>query len=287
MASSAPRTIVIRPGHSTRQYWLDLWDSRELVYILAQRDVRVRYKQTVIGVGWSVVRPLLAMAALTWIFSRGAGVHSPDPSIPYPLWVFIGTIAWQFFSDAVTAASNSLVGNAAMLSKIYFPRLVLPLSRMLVGFLDFAVAFASFLGLAAWYRFNGRAFEFGWPTLLVPAWLLLAFVATLGLGCWFAALNVKYRDFTYVVPFIVTLGIYVSPVAIGTAEITHSSSTARILYSLNPMVGVIDGFRWCLFGEATRLSWPGQTASAAVAVLLAGGGLWFFKKSERSFADIV
>jgi homopolymeric O-antigen transport system permease protein len=285
-SASVPDIIIIEVGRGNRQYWRDVWNFRELFYILALRDMRVRYRQTVIGVAWSVVRPLLTMLALTWVFSRGAQLRTPHPSIPYALWVFVATLPWQFFADALTAGSNSLIANANMLSKTYFPRLILPVARMMVSFLDVAVAFLSLLLLTLYFYFDHHFFP-SWHVVFLPIWLLLAFLASIGLGCLFAALNVKYRDFTYIVPFIVAFGIYVSPVGLSSAEMTRGHSTARLLYSLNPMVGVIDGFRWCFFGAWAPLYWPGQLASIAVVVILLAIGIGHFRAAEREFADII
>ena len=288
MASSGSvPVVVIEGGRSNRQYWLDVWNFRELIYILAIRDVQVRYRQTVIGIAWSVVRPVLTMLALTWVFSRGARLKTPDPSIPYALWVFVATLPWQFFADALTAGSNSLVANSSMLSKTYFPRIILPVARMLVSFLDFAVAFVILILLAVYFHFGASHFSVSWQVLLVPVWLLVAFAASVGLGSLFGALNVKYRDFTYIVPFIVAFGIYVSPVGLSTAEMTHGDSTIRVLFSLNPMVGVIDGFRWCFFAARAPLYWPGQLASVASAFVLLLFGIAHFRSAEREFADVI
>lgn len=285
--SPAVPVVVIEAGRANRQYWRDVWSFRELIYILALRDVQVRYRQTVIGIAWSVVRPLLTMLVLTWVFSRGAHLETPDPSIPYALWVFVATLPWQFFADALTAGSNSLVANANMVSKTYFPRLILPVARMIVSFLDFGVAFASLLLLVVFYRFDAHHFSPDWRIVLLPVWLLLAFAASVGLGSLFAALNVKYRDFTYLVPFVVTFGLYVSPVGLSTAEMTRGNPTFRLLYSLNPMVGVIDGFRWCFFGGRAGIYWPGQLASLAAVLALLAIGISHFRASEREFADVI
>jgi len=288
MSSSASVPVaVIEAGRANRQYWRDVWNFRELFYILALRDVQVRYRQTVIGVAWSVVRPLLTMLALTWVFSRGAQLKTPHPSIPYALWVFVATLPWQFFADALTAGSNSLVANANLLSKTYFPRIILPVARMMVSFLDFAVAFLSLLLLTIYYRLDAHHFVPSWQVIFLPVWLVLAFIASIGLGSLFGALNVKYRDFTYIVPFIVAFGIYVSPVGLSSDEMTRGYSTARLLYSLNPMVGVIDGFRWCFFGGWAPVYWPGQLVSIAVALVLLAVGIGHFRAAEREFADVI
>jgi lipopolysaccharide transport system permease protein len=279
--------VVIEAGLAHRHYWSAVWRFRELIYIIALRDVQVRYRQTVIGVAWSIVRPVLTMLALTWVFSRGAQLKTPAATIPYALWVFVATLPWQFFADALTAGSNSLVTNANMLSKTYFPRIVLPVARMLVSFLDFGVALSSLVAFAVYFHFDAHHYTRGWQLVLLPLWLLLAFVASLGLALLFGALNVKYRDFTYIVPFIVAFGVYVSPVGLSTADMTRGHPTLRLLYSLNPMVGVIDGFRWCFFGAAAAVSWPGQFMSVAAAFALLAVGIGYFRSSERDFADII
>lgn len=285
--SGVAPVILIEAGRGHRQYWRDVWSFRELIVILALRDVQVRYRQTVIGVAWSVVRPLLTMLALTWVFSHGARLDTPDASIPYALWVFVATLPWQFFADALTAGSNSLVSNSSMLSKTYFPRIILPVARMLVSFLDFGIAFLSLLLLTLYFRLDAHHFTPSWQAVLLPAWLLLAFGASVGLGCLFGALNVRYRDFTYLVPFIVTFGIYVSPVGLSTADMTHGSETLRLLFSLNPMVGVLDGFRWCFFGARAGIYWPGQLVSFLVVLGLLALGIGYFRAAEREFADII
>jgi lipopolysaccharide transport system permease protein len=249
--------------------------------------VHVRYRQTVIGIAWSVVRPMLTMLALTWVFSRGAQLKTPDPSIPYALWVFVATLPWQFFADALTAGSNSLVNNPNMISKTYFPRVILPVARMLVSLLDFGVAFVSLMLLVLYFHLDAHQFTPGWQVVFLPLWLLLAFLVSIGLGCLFAALNVKYRDFTYIVPFIVAFGIYISPVGLSTTDMTRGHTIGRLLYSVNPMVGVIDGFRWCFFGARAPIWWPGQLASIGVALVLLAVGIRYFRTLEREFADII
>jgi lipopolysaccharide transport system permease protein len=283
----APQTIVIEAGRLEERYWRDLWLYRELIYFLSLRDILVRYKQTAIGVAWTIVRPLLTMLALTWIFSRGAHLKTGDPSIPYALWVFVATLPWQFFADGLTASSNSLIANTSMITKIYFPRVILPVSRVFVSFIDFSIT-ALVLGIMiVFYHFSRYHFTPNWRTIFIPFFLLMAFASVVGVGLWFASLNVKYRDFTYIVPFIVTFGLYVSPVGISSANVTGNNPTLRSIYSLNPMVGVIDGFRWCIFGDGAPLFLPGLFVSMSVVLLLLLGGAYYFRKVERSFADII
>ncbi len=287
MNDLSQQTIIIEPGRTEKRYWRDLWLYRELIYFLSLRDILVRYKQTAIGVAWSVVRPVLTMLALTWVFSRGARLQTGDPSIPYTLWVFVAMLPWQFFADGLTASSNSLVTNTNLITKIYFPRVIMPISRVIVSFIDFSITACLLVLMIIVYHFWRYHFTPSWHVVFMPFYLLAAFASVIGVGMWFASVNVKYRDFGYIVPFIVTFGLYVSPVGISSAEITHGNPTLRSLYSLNPMVGVIDGFRWCVFGNSAPLFWPGQLISSAMILLLLVLGVHHFRKFERSFADII
>jgi lipopolysaccharide transport system permease protein len=270
--------IVIEPGRLEQNYWLDLWRYRELFRVLAWRDLAVRYKQTVIGVAWAVIRPLLTMAVFTIIFGRIAKLPS-EGTAPYPLMVFAGMLPWTFFATGLSEASNSLVNNANLISKVYFPRLIVPTATVVVAFVDFLITFAMLIVLMAWY-----AFAPGWRMLVLPGFVALAFVASMGPALWITALNVKYRDFRYVIPFIVQFGLYVSPVGFSSNVVPQQW---RLLYSLNPMVGVIDGFRWCILGGQSPLYLPGLAASVAVT----GFFLWFgvrrFRHTEKSFADLI
>jgi lipopolysaccharide transport system permease protein len=231
--------LVIEPGRTERWYWRDLWQYRELFRVLAWRDISVRYKQTVIGAVWALIRPFLTMVVFTIVFGKLAKLPS-DGTAPYALMVFAGVLPWSFFATALADASNSLIGNANLISKVYFPRLVVPIAAVMVAFVDFLISFAILVALMIWYQFMP-----GWQILLLPAFAGIAFMASLGVGVWITALNVKYRDFRYVIPFIVQLGLYVSPVGFSSNIIPDQW---RLMYSLNPMVGVIDGFRWCLLG---------------------------------------
>jgi lipopolysaccharide transport system permease protein len=270
--------LIIEPGRTERHYWRDLWRYRELFQVLAWRDISVRYKQTVIGVVWALIRPLLAVLVFTIIFGRIAGLPS-DGSAPYPLMVFAGMLPWSFFSTGLTDASNSLVNSAHLISKVYFPRLIVPLATVVVAFADFLINFVVLLALLAWYGFVP-----GWQFVLLPAFIILACVVTIGPSLWITALNVRYRDFRYIIPFIVQFGLYVSPVGFTSNVIPEQW---RFLYSLNPMVGVIDGFRWCILGGESRLYLPGLLASVIVAGLFLWGGIRQFRKTERSFADMI
>jgi len=270
--------IVIEPGRHERNYWADLWRYRELFRVLAWRDLAVRYKQTVIGVAWAVLRPLITMLVFTVIFGRIAKLPS-EGTAPYPLMVFAGMLPWSFFSTGLSEASNSLVNNANLISKVYFPRLIVPVATVVVAFVDFLITFSMLIVLMVWYQYPP-----GWRMLVLPAFTMLAFLASIGPALWITALNVKYRDFRYVIPFIVQFGLYVSPVGFSSSIIPEEW---RFVYSLNPMVGVIDGFRWCILGGQSPLHLP----DLAVSVAVAGFFLWFgihrFRKTERSFADLI
>ena len=270
--------IVIEPGGATRHYWRDLWRYRELFYILSWRDVAVRYKQTVAGVAWAVVQPLLSMVIMSVIFGKVAGLPS-EGQAPYPVMVFAAMLPWQFFSNALLAASQSVAANANLVSKVYFPRLIVPASPILVSLIDFAVSAGLLALLMAWFRF--------WPTwrvVTIPLFVMFAILAALGPALLFAALTVKYRDVRFVIPFVVQFGLYVSPVGFSSAVIPQEW---RLLYSLNPVVGVIDGFRWCLLGGDVPFYWPGFLASLGVVLFFIWFGVRYFRATERSFADMV
>ena len=270
--------IVIEPGRHERNYWLDLWRYRELFRVLAWRDLAVRYKQTVIGVAWALIRPFLTMVVFTVIFGRIAKLPS-DGTAPYSLMVFAGMLPWTFFSTGLSEASNSLVNNANLISKVYFPRLIVPTATVVVAFVDFLISFLILIVLIIWYRFLPS-----WQLLVLPAFILLAFLASMGPALWITALNVKYRDFRYVIPFIVQFGLYVSPVGFSSSVVPEKW---RLFYSLNPMVGVIDGFRWCILGGQSQLYLPGLAASVAVTVFFLWLGIHRFRKTEKSFADLI
>ena len=270
--------IVIEPGRHERNYWADLWRYRELFRVLAWRDLAVRYKQTVIGAAWAIIRPFITMIIFTVIFGRIAKLPS-DGTAPYPLMVFAGTLPWSFFSTGLSEASNSLVNNANLISKVYFPRLIVPVATVVVAFVDFLITFSMLILLMAWYEYPP-----GWRMLFLPVFTMLAFLASIGPALWTTALNVKYRDFRYVIPFIVQFGLYVSPVGFSSNIIPEEW---RLLYSLNPMVGVIDGFRWCILGGQTPVYLPGLAASGCVAVFFLWFGMRRFRNTERSFADLI
>ena len=278
MNESPPSTLIIEPGVADRHYWRDLWRYRELFYVLAWRDVAVRYKQTIIGVAWAVLRPLLTMVVFTEVFGRLARLPS-EGNTPYALLVFAGLLPWQFFSNALSEASSSLIGNANLIGKVYFPRMIVPTASIVVSFVDFAVSFVLLIGLMAWYGVVP-----GWQVLTLPLFVLMGFFASLGPGLWITALNVEYRDFRYVIPFIVQLGLYVSPVGFSSSVVPERW---RLLYSLNPIVSVIDGFRWSLLGAQTPLYLPGVGVGVAVIVMFVWLGLRQFRGMEKRFADLI
>ena len=271
------RTLIIEAGRTERHYWRDLWRYRELFFFLAWRDLLVRYKQTVIGVAWALLRPFLTMLVLTLVFSKFAKL--PSEGVPYPILVFAALLPWQFFSNAFTEAGNSLISNANMISKVYFPRLVIPASAVIVSFVDFLISGIILIGLMLWYGFMPD-----WRLLTLPLFIFVAFAAAMGAGLWIAALNVKYRDFRYIIPFVVQFGLYVSPVGFSSTIVPEHW---RVLYSLNPMVGVIDGFRWAILGGDTQLYWPGFLLSLGLVSLLFITSIFYFRKTERGFADLI
>ena len=270
--------VVIENGRHERNYWRDIWRYRELFYVLAWRDVAVRYKQTIIGASWALIRPFLTMVVFTVVFSRIAKLPS-DGMTPYPLMVFVGTLPWTFFSTGLTDGANSLIGNSNLISKVYFPRLIVPIAAVVVAFADFIIALGILVGMMFWYQFAPS-----WHVLFFPVFVAAAIAATIGPSLWFTALNVKYRDFRIIVPFIVQLGLYVSPVGFSSAIVPPEW---RLLYSLNPMAGVIDGFRWCLLGGESQLYLPGIALSFVVIILFMWLGVRKFRATVRSFADLI
>ena len=269
--------LVIKAGRTEHQYWRDLWNYRELFYFLAWRDILVRYKQTTIGIAWALIRPFLTMIVFTFVFGKLAKL--PSEGVPYPILVFAAMLPWQFFASALSECSSSLIANANLISKVYFPRLVVPASAVIVSFVDFMVSGMILLALMAWYNYLPS-----WQILTLPLFILIAFVAAMGGGLWLAALNVKYRDFRYIVPFIVQFGLYISPVGFSSSIVPDR---LRLIYSLNPMVGVIDGFRWAILGSGSSLYWPGFILSLGLVTLLFASGVWYFRKTERTFADVI
>jgi lipopolysaccharide transport system permease protein len=271
-------TLIIEAGKTEQQYWRDLVRYRELFYILAWRDIAVRYKQTVIGVAWAVIRPFLTMVIFTVIFGRVAKLPS-EGEAPYALLVLAGMLPWTLFSTALGEASSSLIANANLISKVYFPRLIVPTAAVITAFVDFLISLALLAAVMLYYRFLP-----GWQIVFLPIFVVLALLASLGPGLYVTALNVKYRDFRYIIPFIVQFGLYVSPVGFSSSVIPDKW---RLLFSLNPIVGVIDGFRWCLLGGASRIDPTSFSVSCAVMLFFLWLGISKFRSMERSFADII
>ena len=266
--------IIIEPGRTEKNYWKDLWLFRELFYILSWRDIKVRYKQTVIGAAWSIIRPLLTTIIFTIVFSRVAKLDSPTGA-PYAILVFAGMLPWQFFANALSEASNSLVGNANLVSKVYFPRMIIPASSVITSLVDFAISFLLLVAMMIFYQYVPDVKIF-----LLPVFILMALIAAFGVGLYITALNVKYRDFRYIIPFIIQIGLYITPVGFSSSVVPEKW---RLWYSLNPMVGVVDGFRWCILGEP--LYTPGFLISILVIALFLWLGVAYFRKTEKSFAD--
>ncbi len=277
-ATDSKPELIIEAGRAEKQYWKDLWRYRELFYFLAWRDILVRYKQTAIGIAWALIRPFITMVVFTVVFGNIAKLPS-EGDAPYPILVFAAMLPWQFFANALSECSNSLIGNANLISKVYFPRLIVPVSAIVVSFVDFMISGMILLGLMAWYNYVP-----GWQILLLPVFTAIAFAASLGAGLLFASLNVKYRDFRFIVPFITQIGLYISPVGFSSSIIPEQW---RLLYSLNPMVGVIDGFRWSILGGKSPIYLPGLVLSLAIVIALVIGGIIYFRKVERSFADVI
>jgi len=268
--------LIIEPGRAAKNYWRDLWRYRELMYFLAWRDIAVRYKQTTIGVAWALIQPAMTMLVFVG-FRRLVGF--PPSSVPEPILVFAAVLPWQFFSTALSASAGSLLGNANLISKVYFPRLIIPCAAVATSLVDFLITLCLLMALMLWYGFMP-----GWQVAALPFFMLLAFGLSIGLGLLLAALNVEYRDFRYIVPFIVQLGLFVSPIAFSTSNVPEAW---RVLYALNPMVGVIDGFRWSILGGHTPLVANTVVISIAVAVFFLFLGVWYFRRMERSFADVI
>lgn len=270
--------IIIEAGKAERHYWLDLWRYRELFRVLVWRDLAVRYKQTVIGVLWALIRPILTMLVFTIIFGRIAKLPT-EGTAPYAILVFAGILPWTFFSTGFSEASNSLIRDERLISKVYFPRLIMPIATVAVALVDFLISFCVLLVLMLWYDYLPD-----WQLVLLPPFVLLAFLGSVGPSLWITSLNVKYRDFRYVVPFLVQFGLYISPVGFSSSVVPEQW---RLLYSLNPVVGVIDGFRWCLLHGQTPLYLPGILSSVLVTALFLWLGVRQFRKTERSFADLI
>lgn len=272
------RWLVLEPGRIEKQYWQDLWRYRELFLILAWRDITVHYKQTVIGVAWTLIRPLLTMVVFTVIFGKLAKLPT-EGSAPYAILVFAAMLPWQFFASALTNCSESLIANSNLLTKVYFPRLIVPVAAVITSCVDFLISFVILVVLMLWFQWWPS-----WRLLTLPLWVAVAFAVSMGAGLWLASLNVQYRDFRYAVPFIVQLGLYISPVGFSSAIVP---AQWQLLYALNPMVGVIEGFRWAILGKASALNPAGFWLSMAVVALLALSGVRQFRSMEKRFADVI
>jgi lipopolysaccharide transport system permease protein len=269
--------LIIEADKTEGHYFREIYRYRELFFFLAWRDILVRYKQTAIGIVWALIRPIMTMVVFTVIFGRIA--HLPSGGLPYPLLVFTAMLPWQFFAGSLSESSNSLIGNSGMISKVYFPRMVIPCSTVVVSFVDFLISFAILIGLMVWYHHLSDV-----RILSLPLFILIACSASLGAGLWLSALTLQYRDFKYVIPFMVQLGLYISPVGFSSSIIPEKW---RLLYSLNPMVSVIDGFRWAVLGTKISLYLPGFFLSLFIVLGLFLSGIWYFRRTEKSFADVI
>lgn len=276
--------VIIEPGRRKSFYWRDIWRFKGLFYYLAWRDILVRYKQTAIGILWSVLRPLLTIIVFTLVFNK-LGNFPSEGAVPYAIMVCAAMLPWQYFSSAFSESANSLVANSNLLTKVYFPRIIVPASNVIVCLIDFLISFVILIGLYVYYQYVPD-----WRIVFVPVFLLLATITAMGFGLFIAALNVKYRDFRYIIPFIVQFGLYISPVGFSSSVVYANPSVptfVKYLYSLNPMVGVIDGFRWSMLGGNVELNLPVFFSSIAVSILFLFIGIWYFRKMEKSFADVI
>ncbi|GAB3760044.1 ABC transporter permease [Spirosoma pomorum] len=269
--------VIIEPGRSERHYWQDLWRNRELMFILSQRDVSVRYKQTALGTAWGLIRPLTTMLIMVVVFSNIAKLPA-DPGIPYPLMVLAGITIWGFFATAFTQISNSVTLNANLVTKVYFPRLIMPISSISVGFIDFLVSLGLFILVAIYYQFMPD-----WHLIFLPAFILLAIMAAFAFGLFFAVINVRFRDIAQLIPFIVQIGFYACPIAYPSRLVADKSWYS--LYILNPMVGIIDGFRWSLLGGKSYFNPQSLIASVIIVSVFLVISLYFFRKRENTFVD--
>lgn len=272
----APETLTIEAGKAEKHYWRDVWRFRELLGFLAWRDVKVRYKQATLGIAWALIQPIVTTVIFTLVFGRLAGM--PDGGIPYPILVLSGMLAWQLFSSALSGSSSSLVSNANLISKVYFPRLIVPLSALAVALIDFAIGMGLFVAVAAWFGHFPT-----WHWILLPVYILLTLFTALGAGLWLTALAVKFRDFKFIVPFLIQVGIFVSPVGFR----TDYFPSWQPLLSLNPLTSIINGFRWCLLGGNQAIDLSGLFTGIIVIIILNVVGVWYFRRTERNFADII
>lgn len=269
--------IIISPEGAESLYWRDMWRCRELLYCLVWRNIIIKYKQTVIGIGWAVLRPLVITLVMVVVFGKIAGMGLDG--LPYSLVVLTGLLAWQLFAMTLTSASYSVVGNASLITKIYFPRLLIPISSVVPNLVDYCVSCVVMALLMVWFQFNP-----GWRVLALPGLTVLTLLTAMGIGLWFSALNVRYRDINNILSIFLQIGIYISPVAFSSTIIPDEW---RMVYSLNPMAGIIDGYRWALLRQDTAIYWPGFYLSLALTAVLLVSGHWFFRKTERAFADVI
>lgn len=269
--------IVIEPNKTEVTYWKDIWRYKDLFYILAWRDIKVRYKQTVLGIAWSVIRPLLTMIIFTIVFSKIAKLPS-EGDAPYPILVYAAMLPWQFFANALSETSNSLISNSNLISKVYFPRIIIPTSTIVTSLVDFGISFVLLFFMMLYYQYLPS-----WQIIILPLFLVLACIAALSFGLYLSAVNVKYRDFRYIIPFITQFGLYISPVGFSSSIVPEEW---KILYALNPMVGIIDGFRWCIIGN---MPFPAMAVGFSVLVssIVLFIGIKYFRKVEKSFADVI
>lgn len=275
-------SLTIEPGRAEKNYWTDLFRFKELFYILTWRDLKVRYKQTVLGVAWSIIRPLLTVIIFTVVFEKAAGLKADDPSVPYGLFVFAGILPWQFFANALGESSNSLLGNANLISKVYFPRMIIPASAVITSMVDFVITFVLMLFMFVFFQYTPSI-----RILFLPFFVILTFFCAFGIGLYITALNVKYRDFRYIIPFVIQFGLYITPVGFSSQVLLNKLPPFfQSVYMLNPMVGVIDGFRWCFF-ENSPLSIQTLAYSIAMTILFMYIGIRTFRKMERHFADLI
>jgi lipopolysaccharide transport system permease protein len=274
--SRTQNDLIIEAGRSNSHYWRDLWRYRDLLGFLTLRDIRVRYKQTVLGVGWALIQPIVTTGIFTFVFGKLAGM-SPG-GVPYPLLVLAGLLPWQLFSAALSGSSASLISNSNLISKVYFPRLIIPLSSLGVAAIDFLVVLGLYIATSAWF---GRVPSWHWA--LLPLFIVLALVLAFGAGIWFTALTVKYRDFRYIVPFMLQVGVFLSPIGFSTGNVP----SWRPLLDANPITGIIDAFRWCLLSDGQPFDVRGTACSVVISLFLTVTGLWYFRRMERTFADMI
>lgn len=274
---AAQHTTTIKAGGSEKDYWKDLWLHRQLLWILSKRDISVRYKQTLLGVAWSVLRPFMTMTVMVFVFSYVAKIDS-DPGVPYPLMVLSGLTIWSFFSNTFQQISNSILLNSNLVSKVYFPRLLMPLSSIAVGFVDFLIALGIFLVLTPFFDYT-----VSWQIIYVPFFVLLTFITSMGFGLFFAVLNVRFRDIGQLIPFLIQVGMYILPVAYPTSLV--KDTWYEKYYNLNPLVGIIGGFRWSLLGEKSYFNPQSLYSTVIISIVILFLSLIYFRRKENTFVD--